>query len=849
MKNNIPIVFYSTLLFINSIKQIFSIKSFIEYPEEKLYSEFQYEPIKLYNESLIIRDLGKKSFDDSITQKDLINKMGFGWNLGNTLDAFYLKNYSAYDKSSETRWGQPKTTEEMIKEIKNRGFKSIRIPVSWHNHLIDEKYTIDPEWMAHTKEIVDWGLKYNLVVILNSHHDNAPYQSEPIKYRFGYFTANKDRIESERFLFNIWSQIGAAYNNGYDQNLIFECMNEPRPEKTTCEWTYKKADPICEEAISCINEYNKICLKAIRESGGNNEKRFVLVTGLSAQYHNIIKSDFVFPSDKKYNPNNNKIMLSVHMYFPYDFASNPSTKYTIFDDRIKDDFYSILRNLYDKYILRGYNVIVGEMGCVNKNNTQERVKWANFYIQTTRKFQISCLIWDNGGFNNIKSASETFGLFHRKNLTWEPEELVSALVDSSKTKLSDNPEETYDTNIISSPVTLKDWKVKIYINYIKFSGYNSFCKLCFTKNDTNPKQKSRSLKLSFADWTSPFSFNQSDVEGSTVKSGGSLTIVDGVQNVKIFLNNSACNLLQSKGLVFDGNGFIITDVHISGPRFVKMEPKTIISSSQSQIVKIFFNDDASALSGNIKLINFYYDINKQIDCKVSNNNKKIIICEGIYNFTGEFFFKDINDYPLTNKFLNVIPKKGDKYNINNLIEEKIIFDYSELDKNVFLSKELFNQINSDSKLIIETTDLNLNASYKNLYLYSGKNNKIIKFDSKAVNTTINGNGSINVPSGRELIVFNLKDYYNIFKDEGIIIKGIGFGVNSIYLNEKIDINNNSSEKNEKNEDGMSGWVIFLIILIVIAVISIGICILLHFRKKNIEDELNSAFGKKDKMLN
>ena len=48
---------------------------------------------------------------------------------------------------------------------------------------------------------------------------------------------------------------------------------------------------------------------------------------------------------------------------------------------------------------------------------------------------------------------------------------------------------------------------------------------------------------------------------------------------------------------------------------------------------------------------------------------------------------------------------------------------------------------------------------------------------------------------------------------------------------------------------MSGWVIFLIILIVIAVISIGICILLHFRKKNIEDELNSAFGKKDKMLN
>lgn len=163
-------------------------------------------------------------------------------------------------------------------------------------------------------------------------------------------------------------------------------MNEPRPEKTSCEWTYKKGDSTCEEATSCINEYNKICLKAIRESGGNNEKRFVLMTGLAAQYHNLINSDFVFPSDKKYNPNNNKIMLSVHMYYPYNFAFNPDTQYSTFDNRIKDDFYSILRNLYDRYVLRGYNVIVGEMGSINKNNTKERVKWANFYIQTTMKF-------------------------------------------------------------------------------------------------------------------------------------------------------------------------------------------------------------------------------------------------------------------------------------------------------------------------------------------------------------------------------------------------------------------------------------------------------------------------------
>jgi len=840
-------IYYFIMLFIISNELNLAYKDFLE---EKIYSEFQFEPKKLYNESMIVKDLGKKIFDDSTTQKDLINKMGFGWNLGNTLDAFNLNNFTAYDTNSETRWGMPITTEEMIKTVKNRGFNSIRIPVSWHNHLIDENYTIDPNWMSHTKEIVDWALKYDLVVILNSHHDNFKLQNDPISYRSGYYTANKDREESERFLYNIWSQISTAYNNGYDQNLIFECMNEPRPEKSTCEWTYKKGDSVCEEAVSCINEYNKICLKAIRESGGNNEKRFVLVTGLAAQYHNIINSDFVFPSDIKYNPNNNKIMLSVHMYFPYDFAFNPDMKNSVFNDRIRDDFYAILRNIYDKYVLRGYNVIVGEMGCVNKNNTEERVKWANFYIQTTRKFQIACLIWDNGSFDNKKSASEIFGLFHRKNLTWEPEKLVSALVDSSKTELSDNPEEIYDENIISTPVTLIDWKVKIYVDYIKFSGYNSFCKFNFTKIDTEPVTNSKALKISYADWTSAIKFNQSDVEGANLTNEGSIVVAKGVQNVVIFLNNSFCSLLQSKGLVFDGKGFVVSDIHISGPRFVKIEPKTIIRSSQPQKLKIYFNEDATPISGNIILTNFYYNINKQIECKVSNEDKKIIICEGIYNYTGEYFFKDINDYSLTNKFLRVLPKQGEKYNVNNLIEEKIIFDYAELDKSIYLSKDLFKDVNSNSKLFIETTDLNIKSSYKNLNLFSGKSNSIIKFNSKAVNTTINGNGSIIVPAGRELIVIDIKDYCDIFKNEGVTIKGIGFGLNSIYLNEKIDISDDTQKnENESDEGGLSGWAIFLIIIIVLLAIGLGVYLFFHFKRKNIESEIDSTFDKKEKMMN
>ena len=118
------------------------------------------------------------------------------------------------------------------------------------------------------------------------------------------------------------------------------------------------------------------------------------------------------------------------------------------------------------------------MGCDDKDNTAERVKWANFYIQTTRKFQMSCIIWE----------VPPFAIYDRQKSKWTDEAIVKALIDSSKIPLSNNPEEEYEKNLISSSVTFTNWKVKIYLDYVMFSGYNSFCKLIFTKIDTDPVQ-------------------------------------------------------------------------------------------------------------------------------------------------------------------------------------------------------------------------------------------------------------------------------------------------------------------------------------------------------------------------
>ena len=93
---------------------------------------------------------------------DMAKAMKIGWNLGNTFDA-----------PTETGWSQPKTTRAMIHGIRQAGFVSIRIPVSWHTHITDStNYTIDSAWMNRVKEVVDWALEEGLCVIINIHHDN-----------------------------------------------------------------------------------------------------------------------------------------------------------------------------------------------------------------------------------------------------------------------------------------------------------------------------------------------------------------------------------------------------------------------------------------------------------------------------------------------------------------------------------------------------------------------------------------------------------------------------------------------------------------------------------------------------
>lgn len=348
------------------------------------------------------------NFDTKITAMELVEDMQVGFNMGNSLDAFSSNSISDVGLSSETCWSNPTTTKKMITAIKNEGFNTIRLPVTWHNHL-DSKYNVNADWMKRVKEVVDYAIDNDMYVILNMHHDNAIYDlSKAIKSESGYNEVEKNYLK-------VWNQIADTFKN-YDEHLIFESMNEPRIAGSAAEWnggTAKERD--------AVNKLNAAFTELIRSSGGNNKYRFLMLPGYGASASDNSLNGIKLPDD-------DRLIVSIHAYSPYNFAMNASGT-TTFSQSEKNELDRFFKTLNDKFVSKGVPVVIGEMGATNKNNLSDRIAWTKYYVSGARKYNITCLWWDNGGFN---VGGENFGIFDRNSCKFKIKDIADALVKYSK---------------------------------------------------------------------------------------------------------------------------------------------------------------------------------------------------------------------------------------------------------------------------------------------------------------------------------------------------------------------------------------------------------------------------------
>ena len=327
---------------------------------------------------------------------DIVNAMGVGWNLGNTMDA---TGNTASPLGDETFWGNPVTTRANIDALKAAGFNTLRLPVSWDDHLSGAARTIDPAWMDRVEQIANYALANNMYVIINIHHNNgweAP-------------TLANEAVATDT-LVKLWKQIGARFNQ-YDQHVIFETMNEPRVAVAGVDdWNGKQ------EYFDVVNRLNAAALAAIRTSGNANARRLVMLPGYVAGPNPLQLDAIVLPDDQL-------IALSTHAYSPYDFALNQQGTATFTGQAELDAMFARLNS---KFIARGVPVVMGEWASTNKANLGERVKQANYFTRAARKLNIPTIWWDNGNSVYTATSTDIMGLLDRKTNTWIYPEIVAA---------------------------------------------------------------------------------------------------------------------------------------------------------------------------------------------------------------------------------------------------------------------------------------------------------------------------------------------------------------------------------------------------------------------------------------
>jgi len=348
-----------------------------------------------------------------------VDSLGTIWNLGNAFDAAnctWLSNEMDY----ESGWCGAKTSKELIKAIKKVGFKTIRIPVSWHDH-VDKDFNISGQWIDRVQEVVDWSLDEGLNVIINVHHDVAEGY---------YFPTAAHYNTSEKYMTAVWSQISEKFSS-YDQRLIFEIINEPRVVGSNYEWWYPVNSPSDEvkESIDCVNRLNQVSLDTIRKSGGKNKNRYVLAGGYDTNVDGATVEGFKLPKDSV----KNRLILDFHLY-----------------TRSQGTYKNVINKIYDKYVSQGIPAILSEFNLNEGANAYNdaSVEFLSNWVSYARERGISCAIWDNN--------AKEYKLIDRATVAWTHEDIAKAIVKAGVPALgSATVSEEKDEEKTSGKLTVK----------------------------------------------------------------------------------------------------------------------------------------------------------------------------------------------------------------------------------------------------------------------------------------------------------------------------------------------------------------------------------------------------------
>ncbi|WP_239082582.1 cellulase family glycosylhydrolase [Actinoplanes teichomyceticus] len=335
-----------------------------------------------------------------------------GWNLGNTFDA---------TGADETSWGNPRVTPELLAGIRAQGFRSIRIPVTWSQHLgAAPGHPIDAAALARLREVVAWALDDGFHVMINIHHDSWQW--------INTMPADHDTVLAR---YNaIWTQIAAAFRDA-SPRLLFESVNEPQFAAGG-------------DDAALLAELNTSFHSIVRGSGGGNTERLLVLPTLHTSADQVYLDQLAGTITALGDRN---VIATVHYYGYWPFSVNIAGGYR-FDATAQQDLLGMFQRVHDTFVARGIPVVVGEYGLLGFDRSTgtieqgEKLKFFELFGHQARVNRVTTMLWDNGQH------------FDRTGLTWRDPELYGQIRSSWRTRSG-----TADSDLLftarSAPVTAR----------------------------------------------------------------------------------------------------------------------------------------------------------------------------------------------------------------------------------------------------------------------------------------------------------------------------------------------------------------------------------------------------------
>jgi endoglucanase len=343
------------------------------------------------------------SVSSGVTSVELTRLMGIGWNVGNSLDAV----------GGETNWGNPLITQQLINSVKAAGFKTIRLPVAWSKFSNAQNFVIQTAWMDRVEQVVNYALNADMYVVMNIHWDGGWMQPT---YAQQSYVNNRLNI--------MWTQIANRFKN-YDDRLLFAGTNEVMVDGDYGTPTV--------EYYTVQNSFNQTFVDTVRATGGKNATRHLVVQGFNTNIDHTVNFAAI-PVDTV----NDRLMMEVHYYDPYNFtlntnsnitqwgsiATNPSATETWANESYTNAQFQKMKT---HFVDQGVGVILGEYGVVSRLNVSGHATYRNYWneyiTQSAYNHGLVPIYWDNG-----YSGDGGFALFDRNTGSLLYPALIQAIV-------------------------------------------------------------------------------------------------------------------------------------------------------------------------------------------------------------------------------------------------------------------------------------------------------------------------------------------------------------------------------------------------------------------------------------